>query len=53
MGKAKLVKQEKFMKASEVHGLGRRWHPHGLIGDVRLVTGSMAGVYGGDLWWEQ
>ena len=43
MPKTKLVKQERFIKASEMDGLSSRWHQPLLIEDARLIK---------DFWWE-
>ena len=42
--KAKLVKQERFIEASEADGLSSRWHQCRMLGGVRLIK---------DLWQEQ
>ena len=52
--KAKLVKQERFIKASKADGLSTRWCQPGLQGDARLIKNSwgefVVGAYGRSLW---
>ena len=52
--KAKVVKQERFIKASKADGLSTRWCQPGLQGDARLIKNSwgefVVGAYGRSLW---